>query len=62
MTWAEIKKAAEELGIKDDDEINAILCENGKGAKEFHKIKLGKALKLTEKASEDSQDHHGCAV
>jgi hypothetical protein len=62
MTWAEIKEAAEKAGVKEEDEICMILCENGKGNKSFNKTKLGKALKLSEKASERKGDFSGCAV
>lgn len=44
MTWAEIKEAAEKAGVKEEDEICMILCENGKGNKSFNKTKLGKAI------------------
>ena len=64
MTWAEIKTAAEQAGVRDDEEIGWIQCENGDGDHTFHKVRLGRALKLvenvsTEKAQEDAK---GCAV
>lgn len=62
MTWAEIKEAVEQAGVKDDDEIRDIVCENGKGDKTFHKVKLGRAYRLTEEISERPGDFAGCAV
>ena len=64
MTWAEIKTAVEQVGVRDDEEISVIQCENGDGDHTFHKMRLGNALKLaenvsTEKAHEAAQ---GCAV
>ena len=46
MTWSEIKKAVEQAGVRDDEEIGFIQCENGKGDRSFHKVRLGKMLKL----------------
>ena len=31
MTWKQIKDAVEEAGVKEDDEISLIQCENGHG-------------------------------
>lgn len=30
MTWAEIKKAVEQAGVSDDEEIGSIQCESGR--------------------------------
>jgi hypothetical protein len=46
MTWAEIKKAIEQAGVRDDEEIGLIQCENGDGDHTFHRVKLGKMLKV----------------
>ena len=64
MTWKEIKKAVEEAGVEEDEEICLIHCENGSGDKTFHKIKLGKALKLAENvsASKSQAEAEGCGV
>ena len=64
MTWREIKEAVEKAGVGEDEEISLIQCENGEGDHTFHKVRLGKALKLAEnvfleKAREDAA---GCAV
>ncbi len=62
MTWAEVKKAVEEAGIKEDQEIQAIHCSNGRGEKRFKVCRLGKALKLVEDTSDMREDYAGCAV
>ncbi len=64
MTWAEIKKAVEQAGVSEDDEISVIQCENGDGDHTFQKVRLGKALKLTENvlSSVTQRDAEGCAV
>jgi hypothetical protein len=62
MTWKEIKKAVEEAGVKEDEEISLIQCENGDGDKTFHKMRLGKGIKLAENISDDAEDYSGCAV
>lgn len=62
MTWAEIKKAVEESGVEDSDEICAIECEYGRGDKTLHVMRLGKALKLTEHRSDCPDDYSGCAT
>jgi len=64
MTWAEIKKAVEQAGVGEDEEIGLIQCENGDGAHTFHKVRLGKMLKLSENVSAEKARHdaEGCAV
>ena len=64
MTWGEIKKAIEQVGVTEDEEISSIQCENGKGDHTFHKVRLGNALKLAENASEEvsRREANGCAV
>jgi hypothetical protein len=64
MTWREIKDAVEKAGVREDEEIIQIQCENGAGDHTFHKLRLGKALKLTENVSEEvlRKEAEGCAV
>ena len=64
MTWKEIKEAVEKAGVKEDEEITLIQCENGKGDHTFHKVTLGKRLKLAENVSEEMSriEAEGCAV
>ena len=64
MTWGEIKKAVEQAGVGESEEIALIQCENGEGDHTFHKVRLGRALKLAENVSaEKSQkDGNGCAI
>jgi len=64
MTWKEIKKAVEDAGVEEDQEIGLIQCENGNGDHTFHKVKLGKMLKLAENVSEEvsQKEAEGCAV
>ena len=62
MTWKEIKKAVEEAGVSEDDEIALIQCENAGGDRTFHKMRLGKATKLAENIGDLSNDASGCAV
>ena len=64
MTWREIKKAVEEAGVEEDEGIGLIQCENGDGDHTFHKVRLGKMLKLEENVSEEvsRKEAEGCAV
>ena len=64
MTWAEIKSAVEQAGVDEDEEIGLIQCENGDGDHTFHKVRLGKTLKLMENVSEEvaRREAEGCAV
>ena len=64
MTWSEIKKAVEEAGVGEDEEIGLIQCENGDGDHTFHKVRLGSMLKLVENISEEvaRRKAEGCAV
>ena len=64
MTWKEIKKAVEQAGVAEDEEISLIQCENGHGDHTFQKVRLGKRLKLEENVSEEAsrKDAEGCAV
>ncbi len=64
MTWREIKDAVAQAGVREDEEIALIQCENGKGNHTFHKVALGKRLKLAENVSEElsRREAGGCAV
>ncbi len=63
MTWSEIKKAIDEAGVEEDEDICLIECENGSGDKTFHKMRLGKSVKLAENISESAKhEAAGCAV
>jgi hypothetical protein len=61
MTWSEIKKAVEDAGIDEDDEVSVIQCQAHDGNKTLHKMKLGKFVKLSEDLSESARaDASGC--
>jgi len=64
MTWSEIKTAVEQAGVGEDEEIGLIQCENGDGDHTFHKVKLGRTLKMAENVSAEKarEDAEGCAV
>ena len=64
MTWLEIKTAVAQAGVGEDEEIGLIQCENGDGDHTFHKVRLGKTLKLAEdvSAKKAREDAEGCAV
>ena len=64
MTWREIKKAVEQAGVQEDEEIGLIQCENEYGDHTFHKVRLGKMLKLAENVSAEKarEDAEGCAI
>jgi hypothetical protein len=64
MTWKEIKKAVEQVGVGEDEEIALIHCENGDGDHTFHKVRLGKTLKLAENVSAEKAraEAEGCAI
>ena len=64
MTWREIKEAVAQAGVREDEEIALIQCENGRGDHTFHKVILGKRLKLAENVSEELAriEAEGCAV
>ena len=51
MIWKDIKRAVSEAGVREDEEIVLIECENDNGDHTFHKVRLGKALKLAENVS-----------
>ena len=64
MTWSQIKKAAEQAGVGEDEEISLIQCENGDDDHTFHRVRLGRMLKLAENVSAEKarKDAEGCAV
>jgi hypothetical protein len=62
MTWNKIKRAVEKAGVKEEDEILLIHCENREGDNTFHKMKLGKGLVLSENVTVDQTETTGCAV
>lgn len=62
MTWFEIKRAAEEAGIKDDEEIAAIACESEGGSKTLQRVVIGRSVKLTETHSTRRGEASGCAT
>lgn len=63
MIWSEIKKAVEQAGVGDDDEIASIQCE-GDGDNTFHTVRIGKTLKLVENSSAEKARAaaEGCAI
>jgi hypothetical protein len=64
MTWKQIKEAVAVAGVDENEEISLIQCENGAGDHTFHRMRLGRALKLAENVSADRarKDAEGCAV
>jgi hypothetical protein len=63
MTWGELKRAVEDAGINEEDNICEIQCQIHQGDKHLHPVRLGRALKLAEGISESAlQDALGCCV
>lgn len=64
MTWKEIKTAVEEAGVSEDEEISVIQCENSEGDHTFHKVRLGRTVKLAENISLEKAQRAagGCAT
>ena len=64
MTWGQIKKAIEEAGVNEDEEISEITCENENGDHTFHRTRIGSKLKLSENLDEMNarRNAEGCAV
>jgi hypothetical protein len=64
MTWSEIKKAVEQAGVGEDEEISLIQSENREGDHTFHRVRLGRMLKLAENVSPEKarKDAEGCAI
>jgi hypothetical protein len=64
MTWREIKEAVAQAGVDEEEEITSIQCENDGGDHTFHKVPLGKRIKLAENVTEETirKNSSGCAV
>jgi hypothetical protein len=45
MTWREIKEAVAQAGVKEDEEIALIQCENGRGRPYFSQSHTGQEVK-----------------
>ena len=56
------KKAVQNAGIKETDEIVVIECERLDGDKMFHAAKSGNMIKLREHIDAAKADVHGCAT
>ena len=61
MKWSEIKKAVEQTGVREDDEILEIHCELRDGNKTLQQMKLGNSIRLTEDLSEEAQQRESAA-
>ena len=48
MKWAELKRAVEQAGVTDDDEIIAIECEMHHGGGSLQKVHQGNFIRLIE--------------
>lgn len=62
MTWFEIKRAADEAGIGDDEEISAITCESEGGSKTLQRMVIGRSVKLAEAHAAKDHKVTGCAT
>lgn len=64
MKWSEIKKAVEQSGVREDDEILEIHCELHDGDKRLHPVKQGDFLRFNEHPSEETlrKESAGCAL
>jgi hypothetical protein len=61
MTWSGIKKAVEDAGIAEEDEVSVIQCQAHDGNKTLRRVKLGRFVKLSEDFSESArEDAGGC--
>jgi hypothetical protein len=47
MTWSEIRRAVEDAGIADEDEVSVIQCQAQDEDKTLHKMKLGTLVKVS---------------
>jgi hypothetical protein len=59
VIWSEIKKAAEEAGVKEDDDICSIYCAIHHGNKTFRAIRMGRLVRLAEDYSESTRAEAG---
>ena len=62
MTWTEIKKAVEEAGVREDEEIALIQCENGKGDHTFHRVTIRQETEASGKRLRGSVAERGWRV
>lgn len=64
MIWLEIKQAVAAAGIKDEDEICLIQCDEEAGNRTFHQVRIGNALKLVENCGhpQEVKEAEGCAT
>lgn len=63
MTWSQIKEAVDKLGIRENDEILEIRCEQGDGNHTLHQVRIGNFLILAEDLSERARNEAlGCCV
>jgi hypothetical protein len=63
MTWLQIKEAVDELGIRENEEILEIRCEQGDGNHTLHQVRIGNFLILAEDLSEKARKEAlGCCV
>jgi hypothetical protein len=60
VTWLEIKKAAQEAGITDEDEVSDIHCQLHHGGKTFFVMRLGNYRKLVERSDDTLEESSGC--
>ncbi|HET9529835.1 MAG TPA: hypothetical protein VFQ92_05750 [Blastocatellia bacterium] len=56
MTWSEIKKAVEQAGIKEEDDICTIHCAIHHGNKSLHPIRIGRFVRLAEDFSDGAAE------
>ena len=63
MTWLEIKDAVDRLGIKENDEILEIRCEQGNCNHTLHQVRIGNFIVLAEDLSEAARkEAAGCCA
>jgi hypothetical protein len=56
MTWSEIKKAVEQAGIKEEDDICTIHCAIHHGNKILHQKRIGRFVRLSEDFSDSAAE------
>jgi hypothetical protein len=63
ITSQEIKQAVEKAGLKDTDDISAIVCEGRDGAKALCPVRVGARLRLVEAPNDRGRKGaSGCAT